>query len=53
MPKQALEHLHKKAPGALDELKLKAQAMLAKSEELKNSAKRLLTGENGKKTLEA
>lgn len=53
MPKQPLEHLHKKAPGALDELKIKAQAMLAKSEELKNSAKRLVSGVSGRKSLES
>ena len=45
LPKQALEHIGKeKQPGALDELKIRAQAMLAKSEELKNSAKRLIAG---------
>ena len=54
MPKQALQHLGKdKQPGALDELKMKAQAMLAKSEELKNSAKRLIAGSGNKKSLEA
>ena len=45
MHKQALQHLHKeKQPGKIDELKIKAQAMLAKSEELKHTAKRLIAG---------
>ena len=47
LPKQELAFQRKeKLPGAIDELRERAQAMLAKSEELKDSAKRLITGKS-------
>ena len=47
MPKQDLAFQRKeKLPGAIDELRERAQAMLAKSEELKDSAKRLISGKS-------
>ena len=53
MSKQQLDFLRKeKQPGAIDEIKERAQAMLAKSEELKNTAKRLISGGSNKKVLE-
>lgn len=51
MPRQELTFLHKeKQPGKIDELKMHAQAMLARSEELKNAARQLITGPADKKS---
>lgn len=45
VPRQALQHMRKEKPnGKIDELRIKAQAMLAKSEELQRSARRLIAG---------